>query len=339
MSDPRLAAIRDIVQEDAAERGLRTDRETNLVSAFPDDFAGACASMANHPHARLAVLTGFPIPDAYPAACETDGPLGAVFLARALMPLGIDIVLATDPLARRALESGLGACSLRKQVPVVILPSSEAAREMTPEEYRSAFGERAGPITHLIALERVGPGHTVQSIHAQPGTSPEATEAFQIAMTGRKEGRCRTMHGEDVTELVSPAHVLFEGQSATWTTIGIGDGGNEIGMGKLPWDTVRRNIANGGVIACRIATDFLVVCGVSNWGAYGLAAGVRCLRQEHDAGLFDPEREAGILETMVEHGPLVDGVTGKQTATVDGLAFERHAEVLRHIAKALGGSG
>ena len=34
---------------------------------------------------------------------------------------------------------------------------------------------------------------------------------------------------------------------------------------------------------------------------------------------------------MVQEGPLVDGVTGKETPTVDGLTWERYAEVLRKI--------
>src|SRR5260370_17073462 len=47
--------------------------------------------------------------------------------------------------------------------------------------------------------------------------------------------------------------------------------------GKIPWSVIRRNIPNGGLVACRVPTDHLIVCGVSNWGAYGLAAGVRIL--------------------------------------------------------------
>ena len=41
-----------------------------------------------------------------------------------------------------------------------------------------------------------------------------------------------------------------------------------------------------------------------------------------DPGLFDPERERELLEVMVERGPLVDGVTGQTTVSVDGLAFD-----------------
>src|SRR5258707_3766177 len=80
---------------------------------------------------------------------------------------------------------------------------------------------------------------------------------------------------------MSAALLLFEAagrQSPPFPTTGIGDGGNEIGMGKIPWDVIRRNIPNGGLVACRVPTDHLIVCGVSNWGAYGLAAGVAFFR-------------------------------------------------------------
>src|SRR5207253_4404982 len=116
------------------------------------------------------------------------------------------------------------------------------------------------------------------------------------------------------------------------TTIGIGDGGNEIGMGKVPWEVIRRNIPRGSLVACRVPVDHLVVCGISNWGAYGLAAAVRLLRGEPPGGeLFDVAREEELLRLMVEAGPLVDGVVGRPAVSVDGLEFERYAEPLRRL--------
>ena len=120
---------------------------------------------------------------------------------------------------------------------------------------------------------------------------------------------------------------MFEGPR-DYVTIGIGDGGNEIGMGKVPFATICKNIPNGDAVACRTATDHLIVAGISNWGAYALAAGVMLLRGKVDAGLFDVDRERQLLELLVERGPLVDGVTGQRTATVDGLAFDEYAKPL-----------
>ncbi len=55
-----------------------------------------------------------------------------------------------------------------------------------------------------------------------------------------------------------------------------------------------------------------------------------------DEDLFNPEREKEILEVMVEKGPLVDGVSGLPTATVDGLSDDAYFKVmklLRNIEK------
>ena len=307
MTDEILRSLRDIVQHDIGNRGLRTDPQHNLLNACPADFRSACHSLAAHPAPRLAIVTGFFIPTATPPAGETDGPLGALYLARALMPLGISITLVTDVFCTPALEAGLAECGL--QAPIVTLPTPNEAKDMTDAEYWQVLddGKQIAPLTHLLAIERVGPSH--------------------------RDDCCYTMRGRDITDLMSPAHRLFEAATRhSITTIGIGDGGNEIGMGKIPWNVIERNVPNGGTVACRIPTDHLIVCGVSNWGAYALAAGVRLLRgQARDARLFDAERERRILEVMVREGPLVDGVAGVQRATVDGLTWEEYAEVLLRI--------
>jgi hypothetical protein len=107
-------------------------------------------------------------------------------------------------------------------------------------------------------------------------------------------------------------------------------------MGKVPWNVIRRNVPNGERIACRVPVDHLIVCGISNWGAYALAAGVRLLRgAPHDPELFAPEREKQLLEWMVERGPLVDGPSGSPEAIVDGLPFERYVEVLVRLGRML----
>ena len=59
-------------------------------------------------------------------------------------------------------------------------------------------------------------------------------------------------------------------------TIGIGDGGNEIGMGKVHQQVIE-HILNGQNIASTVATDHLVTAGVSNWGGSALVAALRVL--------------------------------------------------------------
>jgi len=310
-----LHELRDLIQNDVGKRGLRTDPERNLINACPDDFAAACRSLADHAAPGLAIVTGFYIPTATPPAGETDGPLGALFLARALVLLGISVVVVTDDFCVQALAAGLKECDLQESVPIVTLPTPSQAKNMTHLDYWQYFDQRKGiaNLTHVLAIERVGPSHT--------------HDAVPLA----DRDRCHTMRGRDITDLMSPAHRLFEEaqRQGNITTIGIGDGGNEIGMGKISWDVIDRNIPRGGLVACRIPTQHLIVCGVSNWGAYALAAGVAILRGEKLAAeLFDPMREQQALEVMVKAGPLVDGVTGVPSATVDGLTWAQYADVL-----------
>jgi hypothetical protein len=332
VKDDALRAIQQIIQEDVGGRGLRTDAETNLVTATAGDFESACRSLAGARDPAVAVVTGFFIPHGEPPAGETDGPLGALFLARALVPVGVQVALVTDAFCRRALEIGLETCGLRKEVPLVTLPSSSESWDVfLRDEWLRVLTDR--PLTHLIALERVGPSHTPDSIRSRPGSGPATVEQFVREVPPEHHDRCHTMRGRDITAHMSPAHLLIESAGRV-ATIGIGDGGNEIGMGKVPWEVIRRNVPDGGRVACRVATDHLIVCGVSNWGAYGLAAGVRLLRgQAPEANVFDAERERELLRVMVEGGPLVDGMTGKPTVSVDGLPFERYVEPLRQLGQ------
>jgi hypothetical protein len=312
MSDPVLTAMRDAIQVDPGGRGLATDPDDNLFTACPDDFEAACRSVATPTQPSIAVVTGFLIPHTEPPSGETDGPLGALFLARALAPIGVRVALLTDLHSKAALDAGLAACGLTEQTPLWTFPPRSHPRDEWMAADRAGLG--FGP-THLLALERVGPVHG--------------------------SDRCHNMRGVDITEHTTPAHLLFEHAALREpppVTIGVGDGGNEIGMGKIPRETIRRNIPNGDRIACRVATDHLIVTGVSNWGAYALAAGVRYLRGvPHDPTLFDPGHELELLKLMVERGPLVDGPSGKRQATVDGLTFEDYAKPLVRLGEILRG--
>ena len=146
------------------------------------------------------------------------------------------------------------------------------------------------------------------------------------------DGNHYTMRGIDTSNYLSRDLPGVVSNTRVWRSIGIGDGGNEIGMGKIPHETIVKNIPNGDLIHCRVPTDHLIVAGVSNWGAYALAAGIFVLKGiKPPPDLFDPDREKEILEVMVREGPLVDGVTGQQTATVDGLTWDEYVKPLIQI--------
>lgn len=123
------------------------------------------------------------------------------------------------------------------------------------------------------------------------------------------DGKRYTMRGADISRFLQSEFDLLPQPGVK--TIGIGDGGNEIGMGKIRHETIVQNIPNGDLIHCRVPVDYLLVAGVSNWGAYALAAGLFILNgTKPPETLFDPDTERSILESMVREGPLVDGVSG-----------------------------
>ncbi|MFO0966567.1 MAG: DUF4392 domain-containing protein [Gemmataceae bacterium] len=330
---PDFSRLRALIQQDPGNRGLARQPVRNLLTACPDDLERSCRALK--PGANLAIVTGFFIPTAQPPAAETDGPLGALFLARALYPLGIRTSILTDAGAARAFETGIRICGLRRDVPLVVLPTWSESQSLGAEEYRKRAFTQTGSPTHLLAIERVGPSHTLHSLKRQLEATNEQDENYLIfaeTVPDERQDRCQTMRGIDITERMSPAHWLFESSADDPTrpaTLAIGDGGNEIGMGKIPWQVIHANIPGGGPIACRIAADHLIVAGVSNWGAYALAAGVYALLGAKPAPtLFDSAMERRILERMVASGPLVDGVLGRPSVTVDGLTWDAYADVL-----------
>ena len=307
MSDIALEAIRATVQRDLGGRGLDRDPRANLFAQCAGDFAEACRGLAHHPSAELAIVTGFWI--ATFGRFETDGPPGALFLSRVLGKLGIRVRIYTDAAAVPLLRAGWPE-ALVGEIPAA-LPES---------------------VTHLLALERVGPGHTLETLR-----HPAERDLFAAEVPYGERGRCRSMGGIDITHHTMPSEHLVLAPRR-FATIGVGDGGNEVGMGKVPWSMIRRAIPRGGLIACRVPTDHLIVAGVSNWGAYALAAGVAVLRGERIGTMFDPSVEEATLGRMVEAG-LIDGVSGERAATVDGLPFVVHADVLTRLGQIVGGDG
>jgi hypothetical protein len=86
------------------------------------------------------------------------------------------------------------------------------------------------------------------------------------------DGNCYTMRGIDMTAagLIAPLHRLCS--EAQVPFLAIGDGGNELGMGKVMDEIVKNpKIANGEKIGCCVAADCFFAASVSNWGGYALS--------------------------------------------------------------------
>src|SRR5881296_2285506 len=224
-------------------------------------------------------------------AAETDGPPGAAVLGRALRALGAEVRYVTDAVTAPVLSAALTV--LDEAADVIAWPDGDdAARRLLASERP----------THLVAIER-------------PGRA--------------RDGTYRNMRGADVSEWNAGIDELFV-RAGRVTTVGVGDGGNEIGMGN-----VRARLAKGGGLAARIASvvsvDHLVVAGVSNWGAYGIVAHLGRL-----AGrplLHTPDDERRLVAACVAAGAC-DGVSRRREPTVDGLPLDAHAALVALLSLA-----
>jgi hypothetical protein len=119
------------------------------------------------------------------------------------------------------------------------------------------------------------------------------------------------MHGVSIGEYTAPIDEMFAAYQGIIPTIGVGDGGNEIGMGKIA-GVIRRKLS---LEACIVSADVLVIATVSNWGAYGI---VTALSVKTKQRLMPSVEwiEDYIAKTV--HIGSIDGVTHARTITVDG---------------------
>lgn len=175
-----------------------------------------------------------------------------------------------------------------------------------------------GPVADVIALWR----------------AEDVRQVIAIERCGRTaDGSPRNMRGQDISDATTLLDDVF--LAGPWDTIAIGDGGNEIGMGKLPRELIAAHIVHGEEIACVTPATHLILAGVSHWGAYALLGGLAVARADWREALLDcldPALDQAILEATVRDGPAVDGVTCMQTATIDTFDMATHHRVLSAIA-------
>ena len=284
---------------DRIERVIHADVGRNISALFEAARGGlraAASTLTNARSASVGLITGFYVPQGTPPAAETDGPVGAALLAKALAAVGIPCRLATDEPCRGACAAALGAAT-----PDVMLDVVAPRAPLAPliEKWRSAG------VTHAISIERCGRS---------------------------ADGAPRNMRGQDIGSYTAPLDDLF--LAGPWQTIAVGDGGNEIGMGGIPRSLIVQHVAHGETIACVTPAQHLIVAGVSNWGAYALIGALAALHKDWRRTLLsclDETLDRAVLEATIQHGPAVDGVSRLPTPTVDNLDIATHHGVLRKI--------
>jgi len=252
---------------------------------------------------------------------ETDGPLGAASLARVLdLGLGARVALVCDEPHREPIVATVEAAGMsvidaerferRRHTAVVeTLPPGDDAGRHFAETALDRYAPRA-----VVFIEKTGPNakgvhHTILGSAKDPN---ETGHAFHLAELARRRGI---------------------------VTIGVGDGGNEIGNGVI-YDAVRKIQPFGTVCRCPCSdgiatvtrTDVLVSASVSNWGAYGVAA--QLAFELKDPELFqDEETEDFMLRQCVAAGG-TDGAYAAQVLRVDGTSLRTQralVSILREI--------
>jgi hypothetical protein len=266
-------------------------------------------------HARsVAVIFGFPCNISEKNMEETDGPPGALAIAQSLMALGKDVIIVSEERNR----------DLVNDCVEYLYGQGALKSKVRFRSCREVVESKGVGFDCLVAIERVGQA---------------------------SDGCHYSSRGIDLSEHLEPIDQLFS--DAPCVTIGIGDRGNELGLGKIQ-QKVTEVMEDGAKLGCSIASDNVIMAGVSNWGAYGICAGLYILAtcpvhwryvtcginsddQSKDFTLdqFVPTNEQveGVLERLNENG-VCDGISKSFDKSVDGLPLLVHLNKLNQLRNA-----
>jgi D-glutamate cyclase len=329
-----IREIDALIRRDPAARGLCGGDPSSAV-LLPNQLEPAALDLLARGR-HVGIVTGFFVPEAQPPAAETDGPPGAVVLAVALQSIGIHATIITDDWCASAVRAAARAAGCADST-IAVCPAKS-------EPWITSFYDHppGQTLTHLIAIERVGPSHDQQSLLEQRRSGPAPLAEFLGPVPSEHRDRCHNARGVIIDDYTAPLHRLFEigpHRPHGLSTIGIGDGGNEIGMGCVPWEDLVRRLPRpeAARTCCRIATDWNIIAGTSNWGGFALAAATLSLANRTEAlAAMDEAYHRQILETMVTEGPALDGMIRRFEPTVDGLPFTTYIQTWLGIRRLLG---
>ncbi|HET8999491.1 MAG TPA: glutamate cyclase domain-containing protein [bacterium] len=269
-----------------------------------------------HKGSVVILSTGLPT---YPwFAGEQDGPVGTATLARALvLAVGARPVIVTDPVNLEICAAAVRGAGLytRSVEDALQLPTTAAILPF-PIDWNEAV-ERSRALLDqlrpaaLIAIERPG---------------------------ANEHGHYHSAGGRRLTDHCGKVDALFKAaRDRELLTIGVGDGGNEVGCAAIR-ETVLRVVPNGAKCACpcggsvvpTVEIDFLVAAAISNWGAYGIEAAMAVLLERPEV-LHSREIDARVHDLCTAAGANNDG-PGLLDVGADAVPGALHG----HIVELLG---
>lgn len=185
------------------------------------------------------------------------------------------------------------------------------------DEYCRDFFEPEGLAVEYVAFD------ADEAALAEVLQRRQPVAVVSIERCGRNgEGHYANMRGVVIDEFTAPLDRLLELARAQGVlTVGVGDGGNEIGMGNLKQQISERL----ALTPCAVEVDKLVIASVSNWGAYGLCAYLGKLSGQQLAADFADCRD--FIARTVAVGS-VDGISHELVCTVDGFGMDVEQEIL-----------
>ncbi len=282
---------------------------------FGDPLTYLAAEMIHkslRPGDTVLFTTGFIVPPWIRA--ENDGPVGAVNLARALnMAYDITPVIVAE-----------------KTVTDMMPPLCQAAGLAVAEydEAKSYYRRMAlEPFTTDIAKAEAEAEELLER------TKPSLMIAVEKASANEK-GVYHSGVGYDISPMSAKVDVLFnKARERGIPTIGIGDGGNELGMGCIK-ETVKEVVPTGGKCGCPCGagthsgteTDLLVVAMVSNWGATAIAANLAARLGKPEI-LHKRDMEEKLLEVGATAG-FIDPAAGLSLSCGDAIDKDVHLAVV-----------
>lgn len=160
----------------------------------------------------------------------------------------------------------------------------------------------------------------------------ESLQRFQpqAVVSIERPGQCAdggyyNMRGEDISARTACFDTYMN--MSQCPTIAVGDGGNEIGMGK-----VSEALKELSIVPAVTSCDELIITDVSNWGAYGI---ISFLSIWNERDLLKEINPLNILQYISGLGS-VDGVTRINECTEDGLPVTEGESVLRELRQVCG---
>ena len=310
-----------IVGLDVGQRGM-----TGLLAPARAHAGGPISEAAAKPLADLGagdvvfILTGsLTRAGVSEKIAENDGPIGVAALARAIT-IGfnaIPVVLVDAPIM------GKVAAMIERAGPNVV--SFEQARIATETPRFTAVASMAS-CSDDDATARAECKALIDDYRPLAVISVE-----RAGMTA--DGTYRNALGQDYSQgRARLDHVVAEATARGIPTVGVGDGGNEIGMGAVK-DAVAEHVPHGEVLCAELATDVVLPAGVSNWGCYGICAALAII-----TGNGELAHTAALERRLIEASPaigLVDGMSGRLEPTVDGMPVEVHVGIVELLAAAV----